>query len=76
MKIPARPPVGHVVAYVYLWSSKARKRRDGEKVYTTALILSKRDELGSTIVDALGWRFPKDSAASNAIIVDIAIVSL
>jgi hypothetical protein len=54
MKIPARPPVGHVVAYEYLWSSKARKRQDGEKVYPTALILSKRDELGSTIVYALG----------------------
>lgn len=54
MKIPAVPPVGHVVAYEYLWSSKAGKRQDGEKVYPTALILAARDELGATIVYALG----------------------
>ncbi len=54
MKIPVLPPVGHVVAYEYLWSSKARKRQDGEKVYPTALILSTRDELGSTVAYALG----------------------
>jgi hypothetical protein len=54
MKIPALPPIGHVVAYEYLWASKARTRQDGEKVYPTALILSTRDELGSTFVYALG----------------------
>ena len=54
MKIPARPPIGHVVAYEYLWSSKAGKRQDGAKTYPTALILSTRDELGSTLVYALG----------------------
>lgn len=54
MKIPAKPPVGHLVAYEYLWASKARRREDGEKVYPTALILSKKDEFGHTIVYALG----------------------
>jgi hypothetical protein len=54
MKIPAKPPIGHIIAYEYLWSSKARRRQDGEKTYPTALILAKNDEFGSTIVYALG----------------------
>jgi hypothetical protein len=54
MKIPPRAPVGRIIAYEYLWSSKDRDRQDGEKVYPTALILSKRDELGSEMVYALG----------------------
>lgn len=54
MKIPPRAPVGNIIAYEYLWSSKARSRQDCEKIYPTALILSKRDELGSEMVYALG----------------------
>jgi hypothetical protein len=54
MKIPAKPPIGHVIAYEYLWSSKARRREDGEKTYPAALILAKNDEFGSTLVYALG----------------------
>jgi len=53
MKIPAEPPIGHLVAYEYLWSSKARRREDGEKVYPTALILSKTVEFNSRLVYAL-----------------------
>lgn len=54
MRIPPAPPVGHVVAYEYLWSSKADRREDGEKVYPTALILAKSMEFGSPLVYALG----------------------
>jgi len=54
MKIPAEPPIGHLVAYEFLWSSKARRREDGEKVYPTALVLSKAAEFDSTLVYALG----------------------
>ncbi|QLF69296.1 hypothetical protein FE840_006940 [Peteryoungia desertarenae] len=54
MKIPSEPPIGHVIAYEYLWSSKARYRADGEKTYPTALLLAKTDEFGATLVYALG----------------------
>lgn len=54
MKIPAEPPIGYLVAYEYLWSSKAKRREDGEKTYPTALLLAKKDEFGATIVYALG----------------------
>ncbi|UVC09971.1 growth inhibitor PemK [Rhizobium sp. TH2] len=54
MKIPAEPPVGHLVAYEYLWSSKAGVQDHGEKTYPAAIILA-REGLGSaTITYSLG----------------------
>ncbi|THV23841.1 growth inhibitor PemK [Peteryoungia ipomoeae] len=67
MKIPAEPPIGHVVAYEYLWSSKAGRRQDGEKTYPTALLLAKKDEFGSTIVYALGISHMKPQAGRRAL---------
>lgn len=49
MRIPPDPPIGHVIAYEYLWSSKSGKREDGEKVYPAAIVLARRD-LGPTPV--------------------------
>lgn len=67
MKVPATPPVGHLIAYEYLWSSKARRRQDGEKVYPTALILSRQDEFGATIVYALGISHMKPQNGRRAL---------
>lgn len=54
MRIPARPPIGHLIAYEYLWRSKAHQREDGAKIYPTAIVLA-RDDLGPTsIAYALG----------------------
>jgi hypothetical protein len=41
--------VGHIIAYEYLWRSKAGSREDGEKVYPAAVVLARRD-LGPTPV--------------------------
>lgn len=45
MRIPSTPPVGHVIAYEYLWLSQAERRDDGEKTYPAAIILA-RDDIG------------------------------
>ena len=49
MKIPLVPPVGHLIAYEYLWYSKAGNRDDGEKTYPVAVILARHD-IGPTPV--------------------------
>lgn len=54
MRIPSRPPIGHVVAYEYLWASRADRREDGEKTYPTALILAQKDDFGFLLTYALG----------------------
>ncbi|TKB07366.1 MAG: plasmid maintenance toxin (PemK-like) [Mesorhizobium sp.] len=43
MKIPVVPPVGHVIAYEYLWRSKVGQREDGEKTYPVAVVLARHD---------------------------------
>lgn len=40
MQIPKDPPVGHVVAYEYLWQSQSPTRDDGAKVYPCAVIMA------------------------------------
>jgi hypothetical protein len=67
MKIPAEPPIGHVIAYEYLWSSKAKRQEDGEKTYPTALLLAKKDEFGATIVYALGISHMPPAAPRRAL---------
>ncbi|MGV6871232.1 hypothetical protein ACUSIJ_00860 [Pseudochelatococcus sp. B33] len=54
MKIPADPPVGHLIAYEYLWHSKEHVREDGEKVYPMAIILAKRDVGPTPLAYAVG----------------------
>ncbi len=54
MRIPLDPPVGHLIAYEYLWHSKEHIREDGEKVYPTAIILAKQDAGPTSIAYAVG----------------------
>ncbi len=49
MKVPLAPPVGHVIAYEYLWHSKVGTREEGEKTYPAAVVLA-RDDIGPTPV--------------------------
>lgn len=49
MHIPPLPPVGHVIAYEYLWLSQASSRDDGAKTYPAAIVLARRD-IGPTPV--------------------------
>lgn len=43
MKVPPKPPVGHLIAYEYLWASQAAKRSDGAKTYPVAVVVSRED---------------------------------
>ena len=43
MRIPAKPPVGHLIAYEYLWFSQAETRGDGARAYPTAVIMARDD---------------------------------
>lgn len=54
MKIPAQPPIGHVIAYEYLWRSQRASREDGAKTYPAALILARNDQGPAPLVYALG----------------------
>lgn len=54
MKIPPEPPVGHVIAYEYLWASQADSREDGRKTYPAAIILSQQNAGPAPITYALG----------------------
>jgi hypothetical protein len=49
VKIPAVPPVGHIIAYEYLSISKVGLREDGEKTYPAAVVLARHD-IGPTPV--------------------------
>jgi hypothetical protein len=40
LQIPEEPPVGHVIAYQYLWLSQADIREDGAKTYPCAVIMA------------------------------------
>jgi hypothetical protein len=46
LKIPAKPPVGHLIAYAYLWQSQSNTREDGSKTYPTAVVMA-REDIGS-----------------------------
>lgn len=54
MKIPAVPPVGHVIAYEYLWRSKVGQREDGEKTYPVAVVLARHDVGPTPVAYVLG----------------------
>lgn len=40
MDIPTQPPVGHLIAYEYLWRSQAENREDGTKTYPSAVLMT------------------------------------
>ncbi|MDN3627999.1 growth inhibitor PemK [Methylobacterium isbiliense] len=40
MKIPPRPPIGHLVAYEYLWWSQSEGQDHGFKTYPCAIVLT------------------------------------
>lgn len=67
MRIPKEPPVGHVVAYEYLWLSQAAGREDGQKTYPSALILAKRQDYGGPLVYALGISHKPPTADERAL---------
>ncbi|MGB3335846.1 MAG: plasmid maintenance toxin (PemK-like) [Devosia sp.] len=54
MKIPSVPPVGHVIAYEYLWASQADLREDGGKVYPCAVVMAVDTEGPHSIAYVLG----------------------
>ena len=43
MKIPLKPPVGHLIAYEYLWASQHQTRDDGAKTYPAAIVMTRDD---------------------------------
>ena len=43
MKIPAKPPVGWLIAYDYVWASSFKHRDDGEKTYPVAIVAARHD---------------------------------
>lgn len=43
MRVPALPPVGHLICYEYLWLSQATARGDGSKSYPCAVVLARAD---------------------------------
>lgn len=46
--------MGHVIAYEYLWLSKAGQREDGEKVYPAAIVMARKDIGPTPIAFVLG----------------------
>lgn len=73
MKIPAVPPIGHVVAYEYLWASQADKREDGVKTYPVALVMAKEVEGPSTLTYALGISHKPPSKDERALQVPVKL---
>lgn len=43
MRIPAKPPVGCLIAYEYLWRSQAGHREDGAKTYPAAIVIARHN---------------------------------
>ena len=44
MYVPDEPPVGHLIAYEYLWLSQSTRRDDGVKTYPCAIVMASRIE--------------------------------
>lgn len=43
MRIPLKPPVGHLIAYEYVWASVFKARDEGEKTYPVAVVAARHD---------------------------------
>jgi len=54
LKIPTVPPVGHVIAYEYLWASQRSDRENGGKVYPCAIVMAVDDAGPHPIAYVLG----------------------
>jgi hypothetical protein len=67
MKIPSLPPVGHIIAYEYLWLSQAGRRDDGKKAYPAAIILAREDVGPAPITYALGISHSPPTSEQRAI---------
>lgn len=67
MRVPAKPPVGHVVAYEYLWSSQTGKREDGAKVYPCSVVMADSTAGGQSIAYLLGISHSPPHAGERAL---------
>lgn len=67
MDVPREPPVGHLIAYEYLWQSHAAAREDGEKVHPAAVILAKRATGRGSIAYAVGISHTPPTANKRAL---------
>jgi len=54
VRVPAKPPVGHVVAYEYLWASQTDEREDGKKVYPCSVVMADSTAGGQSVAYLLG----------------------
>lgn len=67
MRTPEDPPIGHLIAYEYLWLSQAEQREDGAKTYPVALIFAKKIIASVTLAYAIGMSHKPPIASDRAI---------
>jgi hypothetical protein len=67
LKIPPVPPIGHVVAYEYLWASQAGEREDGRKTYPAALVLARRLDGDVMLAYAIGISHKAPTGTERAV---------
>ena len=73
MKVPAVPPVGHVIAYEYLWRSKVGQREDGGKTYPAAVVLARHDVGPTPVAYVLGISHASPRAGRRALEVPLKL---
>lgn len=73
MRVPPKPPVGHVIAYEYLWVSQAATREDGAKVYPCAIVMAVQLESDHPITYVLGISHSPPPADRRAIEVPLKL---
>ncbi len=73
MRVPAKPPVGHVIAYEYLWRSQAGSREDGAKVYPCAIVMAVQLEAQHPITYVLGISHTPPRAGRRAVEVPLKL---
>ena len=69
MNFPARPPVGSLIAYEYLWASQFSDRADGAKTYPVAILLARNDKGPVPLAYALALPHSVPRAGDRAVIV-------
>jgi hypothetical protein len=67
MQVPRQPPVGHLIAYEYLWQSQAAAREDGAKVYPAAIVLARKTVGSASIAYAVGISHKPPAAGERAL---------
>ena len=73
MRIPSKPPVGHVIAYEYLWGSQKATRSDGGKVYPCAIIMAVQVESDHPITYVLGMSHTPPRSGRRAVEVPLKL---